>query len=157
MEEAYRRHRAQVYRFLLRRTRDHHDAEDLAQRVFADAALALARSRPTSTLAWLYAVAERRFVDEARRRRRAATALANLREPVPAESRYGPEAAKVLRRALERLEEGPRAVVVMKLLEGRSFSEIGARIGTSEAAAKMRFSRAIREVRRFLEEEGLEP
>ena len=125
--------------------------------MFADAALALGRVRPTSTLAWLYAVAERRFVDEARRRRRAAAALANLREPAPAEIRYGPEAVRMLRRALEQLEEGRRRVVVMKLLEGRSFSEIAERIGTSEAAAKMRFSRAIREVRRFLEEQGLEP
>src|SRR5919202_2104695 len=67
-ERAFRRHYGDVYRFVRRRTRDHHEAEELAQQVFADAAASLrADGRPP--LAWLYAVAKRRFADEARRRR----------------------------------------------------------------------------------------
>jgi DNA-directed RNA polymerase specialized sigma24 family protein len=40
--------------------------------VFADAAAALARlsSPPSEMLAWLYTIAQRRFLDEPRRRRR---------------------------------------------------------------------------------------
>jgi len=68
-EQAFRQHYGQVYRFLRRKTGSHHEAEELVQRVFADAAAALSKKNPPeSLLAWLYAVAERRFVDELRRR-----------------------------------------------------------------------------------------
>ena len=42
-EQAFRRHHAQIYRYLRRRTGDPDRAEDLAQEVFADAAAALSR------------------------------------------------------------------------------------------------------------------
>ena len=52
-ELAFRRHHAQIYRYLRRKTGDADRAEDLAQQVFADAAAALARGdwRPVSMLA----------------------------------------------------------------------------------------------------------
>lgn len=152
--DAYRRHGARVYRFLLRRTGDHHQAEELAQRVFADAAASLAKARPDSVLGWLYAVAQRRFVDELRRRRLAAELPADPPRPAP-ELDYGPETARAIKRAIGRLDPPARQVVVMKLLEGRPFAEIGITLGVSEAAAKMRYSRAVRELRASLEAEGL--
>src|SRR4029078_5695446 len=71
-EDAYRRYRTRIYRYLLGRTGSHHDAEDLTQRVFVDAltALSSADTTPESVLHWLYAVAQRRLVDEYRRRGR---------------------------------------------------------------------------------------
>jgi len=66
-DEAFRLHYGQIYRYLRRQTGSHHEAEELAQRVFADAAAALAsKNPPNSLLAWLYAIAQRRFVDELR-------------------------------------------------------------------------------------------
>jgi DNA-directed RNA polymerase specialized sigma24 family protein len=56
-----------VYRYLRRRTGDHERAEDLTQQVFADAVASL-RATQSPSLAWLYTVAQRRFVDEVRRR-----------------------------------------------------------------------------------------
>ncbi len=152
--EAFREHGGRVYRFLLRRTGDHHQAEELAQRVFADAAASLAKARPESILGWLYAVAERRFVDELRRRRLAADLPAD--PPRSAiELDYGPEAARAIKRSIDRLDLAAREVVVMKLLEGRPFAEIARTIGTSEAAAKMRYSRALAALRVYLEAEGI--
>ena len=65
-ERAFRRHYGHVYRYLRRRTGDHHRAEDLTQQVFADAVASL-RETESSSLAWLYTVAQRRFADEVRR------------------------------------------------------------------------------------------
>src|SRR5262249_26866612 len=65
-EGAFRRHYEHVYRYVRRRTHDHHRAEDLTQQVFADAVAGLHESS-SPTLAWLYTVAKRRFADEARR------------------------------------------------------------------------------------------
>ena len=150
-EKAFRRHYDQLYRYLRSRTRDHHRAEDLTQQVFADAAASL-RETGDPPLAWLYTVAKRRFADEARKRgaRVAPVAAAEPRE-------YGPDVAAALRLALERLPEGQRQVVVLKLLRGARFAEIGETLGLTEAAAKMRFVRALEALRAELEGEGVTP
>lgn len=157
-EHAFRRHYAQVYRYVRRRTGDHHRAEDLTQQVFAEAVTGLQDS-PSSSLAWLYTVARRRFADEARRQS-AARRLSGLR-PVPdeaSESReYGADVALALRSAIDRLPPGQREVVALKLLRGARFAEIGERLGISAEAAKMRFVRALEALRSELEEEGLRP
>jgi RNA polymerase sigma-70 factor (ECF subfamily) len=157
-EEAFRRHSSQVYRYLLRRTGDESEAEELTQRVFADAAAALSSSEPPdSLLAWLYAVAERRFVDELRRRSRLRETLRQTptSELVPTD--YGPAAARALAAAIGRLSEQAREVVVMKLLEGHPFAEIAQVAGVSEAACKMRFSRALAQLREDLKGQGWAP
>jgi DNA-directed RNA polymerase specialized sigma24 family protein len=43
----------------------------------------------------------------------------------------------------------------MKLLEGRSFADIGRKLGASEAACKMRFARALETVRDELSRKGV--
>jgi len=157
--EAYRRHSGQIFRYLLRRTGSRDEAEDLTQRVFADAAAALDTKRPDSVLAWLYAVAERRFVDEVRRRRREGTRV----DITPDREGPGPglvyqrETARALREEIRRLPAEQRNVVAMKLLQGRSFAEIAHAVGATEDACKMRFSRALRRLRDRLEERGVGP
>lgn len=158
--EAFRDHYAEIYKFLLRQTRDHHAAEELAQRVFAEAAEALRSSTAPPTLAWLYTAARRRFIDELRRRttRRAAgeTDAVDL-DAVDRTDPYGTNVADSLRNALVQLSHEHREVVVLKLILGLSFAEISARVGASEDACKMRFSRALRTVRTLLAQEGLGP
>jgi DNA-directed RNA polymerase specialized sigma24 family protein len=46
---------------------------------------------------------------------------------------------------------------VLKLVEGRSFREVAERLELTEAACKMRFSRALERLREELEKEGVEP
>jgi RNA polymerase sigma-70 factor (ECF subfamily) len=157
VESAFRRHYGHVYRYFRRRMRDPSRAEDLAQDVFAAAARALPTESQGSppSLAWLYTVARRRFADETRRRARERRALGLLRGQPSGD--YGPFVAGTLSEALERLPAGGREVVVLKLLRGLSFAEIGVELGLSEAAAKMRFVRALRELRDDLTERGIEP
>jgi RNA polymerase sigma factor (sigma-70 family) len=152
-ERAFRRHYGEIYRYVRRRAHDHHDAEDLAQQVFADAAAAL-RDDARPPLAWLYAVAKRRFADEARRRRVRRDAPLMLAPTVDA---YDERVAAALRRALSHLPAPQREVVVLKLLRGVAFAEIGRIVGASEEAVRMRFSRALRAIRADLEQEGLKP
>jgi RNA polymerase sigma-70 factor (ECF subfamily) len=152
-EQAFRRHYAEVYRFVRRRTQSDADAEDLAQQVFADASASL-RVDGRPPIAWLYAVAKRRFADAARREARRAAFPPLLTDHA---AEYGPSVAASLRAAVDRLPETQRRVVVLKLLRGASFAEIATELGTSEEAARMRFSRALRSVRTDLEKEGIEP
>ena len=72
VEGAFRRHYGHVYGYFRRRLGDPERAEELTQDVFAAAASSLPEERPGDppVLVWLYAVARRRFADEARRRGR---------------------------------------------------------------------------------------
>ena len=155
-EGAFRRHYQDVYGFLRRRTRDPQRAEELTQEVFAAAAAGLpdARQGDPPVLAWLYTVARRRFVDEVRRQGR------ENRVDLP-EARgsldYGPFVARALRDALGELPRGQSRVIVLKLLRGMTFAEIGHEVGLTEAAAKMRFRRALEALREELIQRGIEP
>jgi RNA polymerase sigma factor (sigma-70 family) len=154
VEGAFRRHYGHVYRYLRRRVGDPDRAEDLTQDVFAAAARALPEEGPPA-LAWLYTVAKRRFADESRRLHREGRFARSL---LPSRSAdYGPSVTSALREALDRLPDGARQVVVLKLLRGLTFAEIGVELGLTQAAAKMRFARALEELRADLTERGIEP
>jgi RNA polymerase sigma-70 factor (ECF subfamily) len=155
-DEAVRLHFEQIYRYLLRRSGSSQDAEELTQRVFVDAAAGLdPNNPPDSLLSWLYAVAERRFIDEIRRRARMRDVIVRL-EDVSVESfEYGDHVSTALQAGLSRLSDESRHVVVRKLFQGWSFQEIAAEVGSSQDACKMRFSRALRQLRDSLRDEGL--
>jgi len=157
-EGAFRRHYEHVYRYVRRRTGDHERAEDLTQQVFAEAVAGL-RESPSPPLAWLYTVAQRRFADQARREAvaRRVNGLHVATEEAAESREYGPDVAAALSSAIDRLAPGQREVVVLKLLRGAAFAEIGARLGISTEAAKMRFTRALEALRSELEKEGLQP
>jgi RNA polymerase sigma factor (sigma-70 family) len=161
-EESFRRHRAQLLRFVRRRVPDDDEAEDVVAAVFADAIRGLGRFQPGATpeLAWLYTVARRRLADRARalaRRRASLEALERDRLELVGEREYGTQVAVALRAALARLPEPQRQVVVLKLLRGLPFADIATRLGTTEAACKMRFARGLEAVRDELAGEGLGP
>jgi RNA polymerase sigma-70 factor (ECF subfamily) len=156
-----RRHYREIYRYVRRRSRSDSDAEDLTQDVFADAARALgtAESGDGPPIAWLYTVAQRRLIDRARRRARrnevfGDTALDLVAKPP---SGYGPEVSDALRSGIERLPQLQRQVVLMKLVQGRSFAEIASAVDATEGACRMRFLRGLEQLRAFLEEKEVTP
>ncbi len=59
--------------------------------------------------------------------------------------------------AIMMLERSERDVIVMRLLRGYSFREIASSLEVTEAAAKMRFQRALAALRRDLEQQGIAP
>jgi RNA polymerase sigma-70 factor (ECF subfamily) len=159
-ELAFRRHHAQIYRYLSRKTGDPDRAEDLAQEVFLDATVALAAAEvaPVSLPALLHTIAKRRFVDDARRRRLRLDGLlcdGSLDELFAVECDGDDRRALV--DAIVLLEPAERRMVAMRLLHGCSFREIASSLGVSEAAAKMRFQRALTVLRSTLEEHGVAP
>ena len=157
---AFRDHYADVLRFVRRRVSSDEEAEDVAQSVFAQAAARLdpARQGSTPVLAWLYTVAQRRLVDEARKRSRRGVPLPlEAAAALPDEHPYGSDVSDALRSALGNLTEEQRDVVVLRLVEGWSFGQIATRLDISEAACKMRFRRGLSVVREMFEKEGITP
>jgi RNA polymerase sigma-70 factor (ECF subfamily) len=157
-DDAFRRHYEAVYRFVRSRA-PRHDAEDLTQEVFVAAVVALGDARVESPppLQWLYTVARRRLLDQARRQRLLPSTPAVDELGDAAQHAYAPQLAAALAQAVSGLTEEQRQVVVLKLFEGCTLAEAAARLSTSEAACKMRLARGLAQLRRRLAEQGLEP
>lgn len=147
-----------VLRYVRRRANSAADAEDATQEAFANAAEALARSTGAAPpmLGWLYTVARRRLIDEARRRNKDVVPLELVRES-GREDEYGGLVARALDAALASMGEPNRHVVILRLLRGRSFAEISAELGVTEEACRMRFMRGLELLRAVFENEGLRP
>ncbi|MHB8469881.1 MAG: RNA polymerase sigma factor [Gaiellaceae bacterium] len=151
----------QIYRYVRRRTPCDADAEDVTQEVFADMAKAIDRFRAGSPplIAWLYTVAQRRLADAARAKmRRPDIALGSALEIASTPpSEYGPGVGQAIDRGLRRLGRLQQQVVVMKLIEGKSFAEIAEATRSNEGTCRMRFLRGLEQLRAFLETEGIAP
>jgi len=156
---AFAQHYREVFRFVRRRVGSVDDAKDVTQEVYASAAAALGSAAEGSSppLAWLYTVAQRRIVDEARRKARRGTVSLELVEPESPARDYGDEVREALISELAAMPEGQRRVLVGRLLRGQSFAELASELGVSEEACRMRFMRALQHLRETFEEEGLRP
>lgn len=159
MDAAYRRHREQVFRYLRRRTGSDELAEDLTHDVFVSAVAHLSGLDPERPLlAWLYAVARNRLIDESRRAQaRPQVVGLDLASDPPDEAEYGAGVAQALRRASLRLSPPDRRLIGLRLFAGSSFDDIAAEFESSKPAVKMRYLRAVRALRIELEKEGIQP
>jgi RNA polymerase sigma-70 factor (ECF subfamily) len=159
IEDAYAVYRNEICSFLARKTGDAHTAEDLTQEVFV-AALSY-RDRlehdGRDLLPWLYTVAHRRYVDFVRAEQTRSVQDVTLDEPacvaVCSVDRPCPDQLIVGARSLSRAQS---RVLLMRLVQGKSFAEIGRECGKSEAASRMCFQRARDSFRRFLVAAGTE-
>jgi RNA polymerase sigma-70 factor (ECF subfamily) len=150
LEQLYQHHQPQVYALCYRLLERAEDAEDAVQATFVRAFRALPRFRgDSSARTWLYRIATNEALAILRRRR-----------PEPAEEPEGisPDGAAAVverlavRAALARLTPDHRAILVLRLWEELSYTEIAGVLGISLPAVKMRLSRARAEFRRYYEE-----
>src|SRR5215213_3549249 len=153
-ERLYERHVEGVYRYSLGMLGDAADAEDVTQTTFLNAYRAYKNgTRPDKPQSWLIAIAHnvcRQRFRQAQRRPREVE-YDDALGPAPEESE-GPTLDD-LRRALGELPENQRAALVMRELEGRSYKEIAALLGTSVSALETLLFRARRALREQLEEQ----
>jgi RNA polymerase sigma-70 factor, ECF subfamily len=149
----YRRYVERVYGYCFYLLGDHHDAEDATERTFVAALAALERFRDdgASFRSWLFRIAHNELANRLRdRRRRPSVALADAAEPVshddPARLVAEADEARRVRRAVSRLPDERRQVVVLRFVDGLSAREIGAVIGRSEGAVRVLQHRALRDL-----------
>lgn len=164
-EEAFtalvHRHLDLVYAAALRRTGgDAHRAADVTQDVFtALARQAQALRQHPALSGWLHAATRNVAIDlmrsEQRREQRQQVALElETTQSAPGEPSWD-RLRPVLDAAIDELPDPDRLAVVLRFLERRAFAEIGAVLGVSEDAARMRTERALDKLRALLGRRGI--
>jgi len=143
---------ASLFRLAYRLTGGREDAEDVVHDVFVGLPEALARYEERGRLrAWLGRVTARVALMRQRGiRQRREVGLDGAEEVAGAQ---GTAENLALWAALDALPPAQRAVVVLKEMEGYTHAEIAETLGISPVTSRVRLLRALRRMRRHLEEE----
>src|SRR5690349_12681269 len=153
------RHLNKVYSIALRHTRNPHQAEEITQAVFVILAKKSRQLDKQVILSgWLCRTARLSAVtfvrSEIRRSRREQEAhMQNLLNE--SESEVWPQIAPLLDAAMAGLSEADHDAVALRFFDGKSMKEIGAALGASEDATKMRVNRAVEKLRIFFTRRGI--
>jgi RNA polymerase sigma factor (sigma-70 family) len=153
LDELYRAHAAEVYRYAYAVLGNSADAEDVTQTTFVNALRALERGeRPRKPTNWLITIGHNVIRQRFRQQQSRPHEIALDREVPVAETADddGPSMDDLVR-ALQRIPPSQREALVLRELEGRSYKEIGAILGVSQTTLETRIFRARRSLAEELE------
>lgn len=147
-ETLYARHRARLFRFVLRSIRSRASAEELYQEIWMRVIEARATYKPTARFTtWLYTIAHNRIVDHWRRARVPTAPLEGddvaSDNPGPQRHVEGREALARFAAALEALPPTQREAFLLHEEAELTVAEIAAATGSNEEAAKSRLRYAL--------------
>jgi RNA polymerase sigma-70 factor (ECF subfamily) len=159
-----RRHARRVHRAVRSILREEAEVEDAAQQAFLQAFVAIRGFEGASAFStWLTRIAVNEALMRARQARRAPLHVVPDPELLPSVA-SGPEQRASARELVEavgaavrRLPPRHRETLQLRCLEGLSVTQAAERLGVSEAAVKIRLSRARRLLRLALEPEAPVP
>jgi len=160
--ELVQRHVNMVYSAALRETRGNGpQAEDITQEVFTELARRAAKLESHPALAgWLYTCVRRmtaniRRADERRQHREQEVFSMNERLGSDSSEALWQQVRPVLDDVMHELNEDDRTAVVLRFFEGLSLKEVGAALGLTENAARMRVERALDKLHGQLSRRGI--
>jgi RNA polymerase sigma-70 factor (ECF subfamily) len=159
----YGRYRLRLHRFILRLSRDSHEAEEVFQETWLAVIRGIDKNCPVGRFpAYLFAIAHRRLVDRWRRFKRLAPFQTDGQSPcdpdevaddfmvAPDEWTQHAQLQRALMTALTKLPVPQREVFLMKAEADLSLEEIAEIMGTTREAAKSRLRYALAHLRAAL-------
>src|SRR5581483_4079940 len=164
--ELYSRYGGRIVAYVLGMVGDHGRAEDITQEVFISALRRMrATDRPIAFKPWVYEIAKNACIDEFRRTRRTkevsldsdddgesqAPTLVS-RGPTPDTALERRQQLDDLRGAFRGLSDNHHKILVLRELEGLSYTEIGRRMGMSRPVVESTLFRARRRLGQEYEE-----
>jgi len=158
--ELVSRHSDWVYSAAVRMVRDPHLAEDVAQAVFLVLADKAGKLSAVPLHRWLFKVTRYASANAIRARarrdkyeRRAAMSTSEIHESDA--DKMWQEIAPMLDDSLSRLRSGDRDALLLRFYQQKSLADVGAALGVSEGAAKVRVLRAVEKLRAILRRRGI--
>jgi len=148
--ELYELHFDRVYAYVARRVRDRAETQDLTAHVFQQALANLGKFkwRGAPFAAWLYRIASNAIADHARRNMRESNDLQSATETTAAAVDLEEvERRARLFRAVDKLPDDQRRVIVLRFSEEKSIREIADELGRSEGAIKQLQFRGLENLR----------
>jgi RNA polymerase sigma-70 factor (ECF subfamily) len=148
--ELYELHFDRVYAYVARRVRDRAETQDLTAHVFQQALANLGKFkwRGAPFAAWLYRIASNAIADHARRNMRETNDLQSATETTAASvDLEDVERRARLFRAVDKLPDDQRRVIVLRFGEEKSIKEIADELGRSEGAIKQLQFRGLENLR----------
>ena len=148
----YVRYADDVLRYVTSFVRDHHEAEDITQNVFAKLMKAIKKyeQREVPFDAWILRVARNAALDHLRAKRAIPTEEVRLADTGRAQT--GLDRGRALRQALEELPEDQREVLVLRHIVGLSPVEIAGTLDKTESSVHGLHHRGRRSLRASLAE-----
>jgi RNA polymerase sigma-70 factor (ECF subfamily) len=138
-----------VYRFILKNLRHEEDARDVVQTAFEKLWRCRWEVDAGKSKSYLFTIAYHQMIDHIRKIKRV-----QLRDEFREDSKVGESPAqdlkKVLERALARLNETQRSLVLLKDYEGYTYEEIGQITGLNESQVKVYLHRARIQLKNYL-------
>jgi RNA polymerase sigma factor (sigma-70 family) len=161
-EALFHRHQRVVYGWILRIVRNPSAAEDLTIETFWRIYRAHARLDPARGFeAWARRIATRVALDWLRAQRPESGMPAEFFAEVPAPPAGDPGVSADIRHktalAFGRLQPGLRIAAILAVVEERPHKEVAESLGISVAAVKLRVFRALRILRKDLQQQGITP
>lgn len=152
LDELYRNHAAEVYRYAYAVLGNQADAEDIAQTTFVNALGALERGeRPRKPTNWLITIAHNLIRNRFRHQQTRPREVELDRDVATLEADADDPSIDDLVRALQRIPPSQREALVLREMEGRSYKEIGAILGVTQGALEALIFRARRSLAEELE------
>jgi RNA polymerase sigma-70 factor (ECF subfamily) len=157
-ESLFREHQSAVYRRIVRIVRDPATAEDLTVETFWRAYRAHARFHPDGNFeAWLRRIGTNAALDHLRSAQKHVPLPDDLPADTTPDTAEQNESRRAIRSALVSLPPRLRIVVQLGLIEEEPYRAIGEALGISESAVKLRMFRAIRILRKKLQQWSVRP
>lgn len=153
----YVRYAPDVQRFVNSLVKDHHEAEDITQNIFAKLMKAINKYEPREVpfAAWIMRVARNAALDHLRARRAVPTEEVRLTDS--GQAQMGIDRGRDLRHALAQLPEDQREVLILRHIAGLSPVEIAATLKKSESSVHGLHHRGRRALQDKLTELGAAP
>jgi len=138
-----------VYRFILKNLRNEEDAKDMVQSAFEKMWVNRAQVANEKCRSFLFTVAYNNMIDHIRKNKRILL-KDEFGETARGSEGQGENIKRVLEKALEKLSETQRSLVMLKDYEGYSYAEIGEITGLNESQVKVYLHRARLQLREYI-------
>ncbi len=138
-----------VYRFIRGNLKDEERADDIVQDTWEKLWRNVAEIEYPVVKSWLFTTAYRTMVDIIRKEKRMTSLEDTDYHDFISEKQYS-DLNEILHRALERLPENQKSLVLLRDYEGYSYREIGEITGMTEAQVKINIYRGRLALRNFI-------